>query len=252
MESASNIYAAYASHSSQCRATLSMPHLANTNFFLYANQTNDLETFATLDIACEVRGSVCPKCGLAPPRPPDTFLICRSFDKYGPNKGPIPDLMDLGHYLLVTEKAKQIIATLPGEMDFLPVQVVENPDRRKGMGKRRAAEFEEELARDLSVSLWRLRVRTMLPRVFAPPHNGVFPKCDCGRELLDGYYSLPNVSLEPTYEGGLFLIEHCADKYYGCDEFIGGIFADKDTCNFLQEAHLTNMNWKQAGRFFAS
>jgi len=107
-----------------------------------------LDRFGDMNVARSITMGRCSLCQRVLNQVPSPFETKRSYDRWNPNDGPIPDYSAIGMYTVVSDAAKEALARISDTLEFDPVVVVENPKRRKGFGKRGASRLAEELASD--------------------------------------------------------------------------------------------------------
>lgn len=207
------------------------------------------DRFAELDVASDLTTGNCSCCRRLFSRVPSPFEICRSYDRWNPNVGPIPDISHLGRFTVVSDAAKQALASISGTIDFEPVVVVENPKRRRGFGKRGASRFAEELARDQESQLWRLKVTTCYEMDLERSGRTVEQHCPaCG---FVRYAVAPNSSIvvdAAAWHGeDIFKLIGCGCKLRPDEEFFGPDFVTARARDILAPLNLSNLCLRDVG-----
>jgi hypothetical protein len=205
--------------------------------------------YVDLTILSDLISGSCPSCGRGYTHPPTPFVVARSYDRYDPNEGPFGDFNALGRFDIVSDKLRRVLESISSSVRFDRCIVAADPERQKKAGKRKAARFAEELARDSELILWRLKVPTCYQMDDVRSGRSFETVCNiCGYRYIK---VAPNshVVIERQSWGGehLFQVIGCGEQLKGDAEFFGPTFMTPHARDILMQHQLSNLVCFQFG-----
>jgi hypothetical protein len=205
--------------------------------------------FAEMSIASEVRLTRCRTCKQSQGELSSPFLLMRSYDRWDPNLGEIPDFLFVGVYRVVSDRAKCFLEARSEHLQFIPAPVVENPERLKQFRRDKRGEFQRELERDQETPLWRLRVGAVATMNLAASGRSVEFVCpECGFikvNIAPGSQIV--LGATERRQRGLFKIRQLIDQKLFRDEYYGAAYCTDELSQAIGSSGLTNVFCFKAG-----
>lgn len=205
--------------------------------------------FAEFTILSDVIAKWCPNCNRGHACIPNPLVVGRTYDRWSPNDGPIPDANWLGRFTMVTDKAKDALQAISPNLAFEPCVVDANPERQKRMGKRKQDRFQQELQRDKDVQLWRLKVPTVYETNLELSGRRLEVVCDVCSFTRIHVAPSSQVIVDRGKWGGenIFKLFGCGERLKGDPEYFGPDFVTISGHDILKRYDLTNVTFIPSG-----